>query len=131
MTHYAGQIRQTEGETAIVLVTPQRKLADGAHVTVSVVTQRSHRQHRTFFAMLNFACDHSDKWDAPDECLLWLKAELGLFRVVELGTRQILEFESISFKDMGPKKFRDFFDRSAKRLAEEIGIDPLNFLEGS
>lgn len=129
MTHYAGRIHQDEAGTTIKLVTPQRKLADGAHVTVNVVTQRSHRQHRTFFAMLHFACDHSDKWESPEACLLWLKAELGLYSVVELGTRRILQFDSISFRDMGPRKFKEFFDRSAKRLAEEIGIDPLHFLE--
>ena len=129
MTHMAGRVKQDGEKTTIELVTGQPKLANGAYVTLNVVTQRSHRQHRTFWAMLHFACDHSDKWASPQECLLWLKSELGLYSVVELGTRQILHFDSISFREMGPKKFRGFFDRSAKRLAEEIGIDPLHFLE--
>lgn len=131
MTHMAGRVRQSEDATTIELVTPQRKLADGALVTLNVVTQRSHRQHRAFWAMLRFAADHSDAWASPEETLLWLKTELGLYSVVELGSRRILHFDSISFREMGPRKFRGLFDRSAKRLAEEIGIDPLLFLEES
>ena len=131
MTHMAGRVRQSESATTIELVAAQPKLADGAYVTINVVNQRSHRQHRAFWAMLRFASDHSDRWESPEECLLWLKAELGLYSRVELGTRQILQFDSISFREMGPRKFRDLFDRSAKRLAEEIGIDPLLFLEES
>ena len=131
MTHMAGRVRQSDDATTIELVTPQRKLADGALVTLNVVTQRSHRQHRAFWAMLRFACDHSDKWVSPEECLLWLKTELGLYSVVELGTRQILHFDSISFREMGPRKFKELFLRSAKQLAQEIGIDPLLFMEES
>ena len=131
MTHMAGRVSQGDGKTIIELVTPQPKLPDGALVTLNVVTQRSHRQHRAFWAMLRFASDHSDRWESPEECLLWLKAELGLYQVVELGSRRILHFDSISFREMGPRKFRDLFDLSAKRLAEEIGIDPLLFMEES
>ena len=44
-----------------------------------------------------------------------------------LGNRRILQFDSLSIGSMGQKRFKDFFDRSVKLLAEEMGIDPLHF----
>ena len=129
MRHYAAKIRQTGDATVLEMVTSQPHFQDGSHVTVTVVSRRSHRQHRAFWAMLRFASDHSDLWQTPEECLLWLKAEFGLYRVMELADRRILEFKSVSFHDMGTTEFKELFDRAVKRISEEIGVDPLQFME--
>ena len=102
-------------------------IKDWQNVSVAIDTPRSLKQHRLFWGMLRFASDHSDQWSSPDEVLLWVKAELGLWHTIRLGDKRILQFESTSFRDMSGKKFKDLFDRSTKLLAEKMGLDPLQF----
>ena len=126
---YSGHITTVGGHRWIKLkLDTLPNVQDGQRVSVKIDTPRSLRQHRLFFAMLNFACDHSDQWSSAEEVLNWIKAELGLWRTISLGDMNILQFESISFRDMSQKRFKQLFDQSAKLLAEKIGVDPLQFL---
>ena len=101
---------------------------EGQRVSLKIDTERSVKQHRMFWAMMRFASDHSDQWSSPDEVLLWLKAELGLWEMVKLGPkRRILQFRSISFRDMSATRFNDLFKRAEKLLADKLGVDPMTF----
>lgn len=128
---YQGKVYDREGARWVRLDADALPgVKDGQRVSLKIDTERSLQQHRMFWAMLRFASDHSEQWSSPDEVLLWLKTELGLWSMVKLGpTRRILQFQSTSFRDMSPGRFRDLFKRSEKLLAEKLGVDPMTFTQ--
>lgn len=122
------RVRQHNGRTFLQLFDPDETLKDLETYVISIVDPRSLVQHRLFWGMLRYVAENSERWDSPDELLLWIKTRFGMYDGVKVGENVVFNFHSISFRDMSARRFKDFMDRSVRLLSEEAGVgDPLAF----
>ena len=90
-------------------------LDEGAMVKISTSDVRQLWRHRKFFKLLQKTIEYmpeklSEKYPTTEKLLIELKLQLGMMDIhVSLGGKEIMIVKnSISFENMGEKKFTDF-----------------------
>jgi hypothetical protein len=97
------------------------ELPEGKELKVTLSRQRSSRQHRFFWALLQKVCTNHETYHKPDQLLLWLKVRLGYVEQVHFhGDQFFWTTKSISFKAMPQDEFRKFFDAAMDCIVTEI-----------
>lgn len=126
----AVRVRQAkDGRTFLQLLAPDQSLLDKAVMRVTIEDERSYEQHNLFWKMCRFVAENSDQWTSAEKVLEWLKVQMGLYKVIEMSVGKFLHLDSISFRAMGARKFKQFMDDSVRLLSEHAGFDPLAFYE--
>jgi hypothetical protein len=95
-------------------------------------TKRSLPQLRLYWAMLGRVVKATGKWPTPEHLHEAIKLTLGYCReVANLRTGEVtLVADSAALDAMDADQFRVFFDDAVKLIAEQLGFDPLAFMEG-
>ena len=95
--------------------------ANGQDITVTIHRQRSSKQNRFFWALLQKVCSNHDLYQKPEQLLTWLKVRLGYVQQVKFHDKEIWwTTKSISFNKMGQDEFRKFFDSSMDLIITEV-----------
>lgn len=108
------------------------KHGDGDQFTVSPVKGRSLPQHRLYWAMLTRAVEATDMWPSAEHLHDALKRDMGFWTVSKtIDGKPYLTTDSTAFDAMTQAEFQAFMDRAAARLAEVLGVDPLDLSEAA
>lgn len=94
---------------------------EGRDLTVTVTRNRSHKQHRFFWALLKKICENHETYNRPEQLLLWLKIRLGYVEEVRFHNEQVWWVaKSTSFNSMGQEEFKKFFDAALDVIVSEV-----------
>lgn len=105
-------------------------VGQGEQVRVEVKRFRNLGRHRLYWAMLSKVIDATDCAPNAEHLHSAIKLELGYGTPVRLGNGMtVLVPGSIAFEAMDETTFQGFFDRAAAYLAEQYGLDPLEFMK--
>ena len=97
------------------------EIPEGKDLTVSVARQRSTRQHRFFWALLNKVCENHDTYRRGEQLLLWLKIRMGYVENVQFHDGGVCWIpQSISFNSMDQIEFKKFFDAALDVIVNEV-----------
>lgn len=115
-----------------------RKIKVGDTVLCSIKRPRNYEFHKKFFALVRLTLENLPETLAReldvhniDDMLSCFKMDLGLFRVLTHGGRQVVKLESISFASMDNTEFARFYERCVD-LVEYVylrGIDRQDILD--
>lgn len=97
----------------------KQHLRVGERVLCSIRRPRNYEFHKKYFALLRLTVDNLPETLQEqmhiyneEDLLDCLKLELGLFRIVQHGEREIIKTGSISFASMDEREFERFYNRS-------------------
>ena len=92
-------------------------------------SERSLPHHKLYWSILGKACKATGKWPTSAHLHRELKMACGYYQTVasEFGGIYYLP-DSISFHHMDQEQFNTFFEATMQKLAEAIGLDPLELL---
>ena len=97
------------------------EIPEGRDLTVTVKRQRSQKQHRFFWGLLQKVTDNHAEYHRPEQLLLWLKIRLGYVDEVRFHDDKVWWVaKSISFNAMGQDEFKKFFDVALDVLIAEV-----------
>lgn len=115
-----------------------KRLKVGSTVLCSVKRPRNYEFHKKFFALVRLCLENLPETLARDldvhnleDMLSCFKMDLGLFRVLTHGGRQVVRLESISFASMDNTEFEAFYNRCVD-LVQYVylnGIDRQDILD--
>jgi hypothetical protein len=121
------KMRLPNGRNALVPVDDEGfeligKLRDGRDVGADIIQRRNPRQHRLFFAILQFVKMHCLIWaDEPiEEIRYHVKMRCGLVdRHIDMETAQVTYREqSMSFAALDQTRFNAFFQNACDLIAQ-------------
>lgn len=101
-------------------------IPEGKDLTVTVARQRSTKQHRFFWALLNKVCENHDTYRRAEQLLLWLKIRMGYVENIQFHDGNVCWIpQSISFNAMDQIEFKKFFDAALDVIVNEVipGMD--------
>ena len=94
---------------------------EGKDLNVTVARNRSPRQHRFFWALLQKVCENHDTYRRAEQLLLWLKIRLGYVEEVKFHNGEMWwTAQSISFGAMDQIEFKSFFNAALDVIASEV-----------
>ena len=98
----------------------------GTQFRATSLTRRSLPHHRLYWGILSRVVSATERWPTPEHLHGLLMEDLGYVTVIkDLQGRPKVVRDSESFDAMKQQDFNDYFNRAMQRLAESIGVDPL------
>ena len=98
----------------------------GTQFRATSLTKRSLPHHRKYWGILSRVVSATERWPTPEHLHGLLMEDLGYVTVIkDLQGRPKVVRDSESFDAMKQQDFNDYFNRAMQRLAESIGVDPL------
>jgi hypothetical protein len=103
-------------------------MMDGVEFDLVPRSKRSLKQERVYWKALTDAVEATGKWPTKDHLHEWLRGALGFveLRFARDGTPYVVVNSTV---DMEPSEYQRYFDAAMEKLADEIGYDPIGFLE--
>lgn len=106
--------------------------ADGTEFDMIARTARSLPQHGTYWKALTKAVEATGLWGTRDDLHRALKVKLGRVEPIFDMSGKVIGMipDSTSFKAMPHREFCIYMDQAMKALAEAVGYDPLDWMNG-
>ena len=107
-------------------------MPSGSEFDLVLRTERSTRQHRTYWKALKTVVNATGRWPTSKHLHRELKLACGYVeKVVDWNTGEVISVpDSIAFNAMTQPDFNEYFKAAMEKLAESVGFDPLMFMEG-
>lgn len=126
-------VKTARGLSPVAAFDAEQLWADPAGTEYDLVkrTKRSWPQLKLYWAMLNRVVKATGKWPSAEHLHEAIKLTLGYCREgVNLRTGDVtLVADSAALDRMDHDQFRQFFDAAQGLIAEQLGFDPLAFIE--
>jgi hypothetical protein len=98
----------------------------GTQFRATSLTKRSLPHHRLYWGVLSRVVSATERWPTPEHLHQLLMEDLGYVTVIhDLKGRPKVVRDSEAFDAMKQHEFNDYFEKAMMRLAESIGVDPL------
>ena len=96
-----------------------QKTKEGKCIKFSAKEVRNPQHHKKFFALLGMIVENNDKIISINQALIEMKLRCGWYHIhVTLKGEPLYIPDSISFDNMGQRKFNEFYDLAVKQTCE-------------
>jgi len=128
-------VRKTGGTLSPVTAWDAELLADlpnGMEFDLVRRSRRSVPHCNMYFAQLSLIVKATEAWATADHMHEWVKLKLGYVRAIldQNGKVVGMTVDSVAFDKMDQAAFNVFYEKAARLIAEEMGIDLADVVPG-
>ncbi len=97
---------------------------------MTLIKARSDNQRKLYWMLLGRVCKATGKWPNSEVLHREMVIACGYYRTVISQFGGVYRFpDSTKMDKMAQKDFNEYFEKALEKLAEAIGIDPMELLK--